>query len=38
MTWLHMDLFFIPADGQAKLGRMAAKQLLTLALLFVAYS
>ena len=33
MTWLHMEfvLNFSPADGRAKLGRTAAKQLLTLA-------
>jgi hypothetical protein len=33
MIWLHMEfvLIFSPADGQAKLGRTAAKQLLTLA-------
>ena len=35
MTWLHMEfvLIFSPADGRAKLGRTAAKRLLTLALL-----
>jgi hypothetical protein len=34
-TWLHMELVFIlsTANGRAKLGRSAAKQLLTLVLL-----
>ena len=37
MTWLHMEfvLIFSLADGQVKLGRTAAKQLLTLASLAV---
>ena len=35
MTWLHMEfvLFFITGPSQAKLGRMAQQQLLTIALL-----
>ena len=35
MTWLHMEFVFIFITGpsQAKLGRMARQQLLTLALL-----
>ena len=35
MTWLYMEfvLIFSPADIRAKLGRMAAEQLLRLALL-----
>ena len=39
MTWRHMEfvLIFSPADGLAKLGRMAAKRLLTLASLFLSY-